>query len=116
MKTTLMALLLCGATLTSVYGQNLESEAYNVGYGHVLDANWREARVHLRGFLEQYPNSRRADAAGFWLCYSGEKLERDPATTFSCYKEFAEQWPTSDWTDDARLSMTRAAEQLAAQG
>jgi len=116
MKTMLLALLVCSATLTSAYGQNLESEAYNVGYGHVLDANWREARVHLRGFLEQYPRSSRADAANFWLCYSGEKLERDPATTFNCYREFAEQWPTSNWTDDARVSMTRAAEQLAAQG
>ncbi|GAB5520665.1 MAG: hypothetical protein RhofKO_29160 [Rhodothermales bacterium] len=111
-----LTLLIVGLYVIPAMAQSNESKAYERAYGHVLDADWSEARLHLRSFVEQYPQSSQADAANFWLCYSGEKMGQEQQDSFACYHDVVIYHRGSSWADDAELNLIRLGQQLAADG
>ena len=79
-----------------------------------------EAEGRYRDFLNRFPTSQRADYAQFrmasCLAQRVEKPNRDQETTrkaISSFEELIRIYPTSEWTDEARLEMARIRNFLA---
>src|SRR5262245_24591903 len=97
-------------------GQDESFKAYQNAYNLVLDEKWSEASSAFDTFLKQYPRSSHADAATFWSCFAKEKLGKTPEDVFKCYKTFAQQYPHSEFVDDANSNLIRLAKQCAKAG
>ena len=89
---------------------------YRQIYELVLQERWPEAHVMLSRFLQEHPDSRWADDAAFWRCYTLQKLGKPLEEVFSCYEKFVATYTDSRWRDDAKAAMIRIGEQLVRQG
>ncbi|MGZ5498567.1 MAG: HEAT repeat domain-containing protein, partial [Candidatus Aminicenantales bacterium] len=97
-------------------GQEKDSIAYKQAYSLVLEEKWSPAKAAMDDLVRQFPKSAWVDDARFWSCYSQEKLGQSAEVVFKCYQKFIDDYPESDWTDDAKSNMIRLAQGLAKTG
>ncbi len=104
------------AALLEEAGRDSVAALYRQIYELVLQERWPEAHVMLSRFLQEHPDSRWADDAAFWRCYTLQKLGKPLEEVFSCYEKFVATYTDSRWRDDAKAAMIRIGEQLVRQG
>jgi HEAT repeat protein len=107
-----LSLLVCGTVLSQGEAQRV----YQRGYDALLDENWGVAREAFDTVVRAYGDSSWAEGAQFWLCYLREKMGEPPESVFRCNEAFVNQYPKSNWANDARSNLIRIGRQLARAG
>jgi GWxTD domain-containing protein len=77
---------------------------------------WQEAITLFEKFLEDYPDSRRADDARFWIAYSLEKIPGEQQQAFMAFAKLTSDFPESPWADDAIMHQISLTETLIREG
>src|SRR5918912_2917813 len=73
--------------------------------------DWAGAAAKFQGYVAQYPKSKEADAALYWLAYAQKKQRRfkDAEGTL---ERLIKEFPRSSWVDDARTMQVEIAPQV----
>jgi GWxTD domain-containing protein len=100
---------------SSVYG-NDEQDRFMEAKKKCMSQEWREAINMLQDFLEEYPASRYADDAQFWIAYSLEKIPGQQNEAFMAFAELVNSQPQSAWTDDAIVHQIDLAQTFVREG
>src|SRR5215213_4857391 len=73
--------------------------------------DWAAAAAKFEGYVAQYPKSKEADAALYWLAYAQKKQRRFQATE-ETLERLVKEFPRSTWVDDARAMQVEIAPQV----
>jgi tol-pal system protein YbgF len=79
-----------------------EKEVYEAAYSAFKGKKYREAREDFQSFLKEYPNSKLADSAQFWLAES-YYAEKDYEGAILAYETLLKKYPHSSKTAGALL-------------
>ncbi len=90
--------------------------AYRAAYKQVLDESWTHAVTAFDELLARHSDSRWADDAHFWRCYSLQQVGSSNAESFECFEALTRERPDSEWVDDARRHLVSLAQQLRREG
>jgi len=63
--------------------------------------DWTAAAAKFEGYVAQYPKSKEADAALYWLAYA-QKQQRKFQAAEATLERLLREFPRSAWADDAR--------------
>jgi len=97
-----------------LYGQN-DFKTYNNARKLTYNRKWQEAINAYNSLIENYPASRYADDATFWIAFIFEKEDK-LSDAFSKYQELIQSYPTSSWVDDAMIHQILLAEKFISEG
>src|SRR5215210_5715504 len=82
-------------------GDSPAMQVFRQGRDLIEREDWAAAAAKFEGYVTQYPKSKEADAALYWLAYAQKKqgkFQDADRTLARLVKEF----PRSAWVDDAR--------------
>lgn len=103
----ILSLVFVISPLSAQTNANSERNDYLLASGEYRDGLYQSAEIHLRAFLNNYPNSRFRENASFMLGQSKYFL-RDYAGTRKALKEFSISFPFSTLRDDAELTIAKS--------
>ncbi len=118
-KTTILATLVALgalAPMTARAGNEDAAEAYDKLKDLIYDERYSQAYDASRKFLADFGDSRYAEGAEFFRCYSLQRSTRDYQQAFDCYAKFLEAHPDGKWSDDARSEYLKLAKRLSDAG
>jgi HEAT repeat protein len=72
--------------------------------------DWAGAAAKFEGYVTQYPKSKEADAALYWLAYA-QKQQRRFQSAEATLDRLLREFPRSAWADDARAMQVEIAPQ-----
>lgn len=73
--------------------------------------DWAAAAAKFAGYVAQYPKSKEADAALYWLAYAQKKQGKFQDTQ-QTLERLTREFPRSTWVDDARAMEVEIAPQV----
>lgn len=79
--------------------------AYKLAYKLVVQEKWGEAQKKLQEVMKKYPKSKYVDDAMYWYAYSLKSSDKRKA--IDAYKEFLEQYRSSNYFEDAIADLAR---------
>src|SRR5215211_9146209 len=82
-------------------GDSPAMQVFRQGRDLIEKEDWAAAAAKFEGYVAQYPKSKEADAALYWLAYALKKQRRfqDAEATL---ERLVRDFPRSTWVDDAR--------------
>jgi HEAT repeat protein len=89
-------------------GDTPAMQVFRQGRDLIDKEDWAAAAAKFGGYVSQYPKSKEADAALYWLAYALKKQGRfqDAEQTL---ERLAREFPRSTWVDDARAMQVEIA-------
>jgi len=102
------------APATPVSGADTESEAraYEVAHGMIKSGQYAEAVTTFQSFLAQYPASKLAANALYWIGIAQVTGQSDFNAAAESYRRLLREYPSSPKVPDTLLSLARAQIQL----
>src|SRR5829696_5417884 len=94
--------------------QGVDSPAmlvFRQGRDLIEKEDWAGAAAKFEGFVAQYPKSKEADAALYWLAYA-RKQQRKFQAAEETLERLVKEFPRSAWADDARAMQVEIAPQV----
>ncbi|MFL6332440.1 MAG: outer membrane protein assembly factor BamD [Pyrinomonadaceae bacterium] len=76
-------------------------QVFRQGRDLIEKEDWAAAAAKFEGYVTQYPKSKEADAALYWLAYALKK-QRKFQETQQTLERLIREFPRSTWVDDAR--------------
>jgi HEAT repeat protein len=73
--------------------------------------DWTAAAAKFEGYVAQYPKSKEADAALYWLAYARKKQGKFQDAE-RALERLSKEFPRSTWVDDARAMEVEIAPQV----
>lgn len=91
-------------------GDSPSMQVFRQGRDLIEKEDWAAAAAKFAGYVAQYPKSKEADAALYWLAYAQKKQGKfqDAQRTL---ERLAKEFPRSTWVDDARAMEVEIAPQ-----
>src|ERR1041385_4195517 len=109
----LVLLLLLGPGARKVRAESGDSaeaaKSYSRAYNLILDEKWSAAVEAMKDHYTRYPKSSTTDDARYWFCFASEKIGKPAEEACSCYKQFIDAYPQSNYADQARTNFIRVA-------
>jgi HEAT repeat protein len=92
-------------------GDSPAMQVFRQGRDLIEKEDWAAAAAKFDGYVAQYPKSKDADAALYWLAYARKKQGRfqDAEQTL---ERLVREFPRSTWVDDARAMEVEIAPQV----
>src|SRR5919107_635400 len=91
-------------------GDSPALQVFRQGRDLIEKENWGAAAAKFEGYVAQYPKSKEADAALYWLAYALKKQGRFQDAERALDRLVGE-FPRSTWVDDARAMEVEIAPQ-----
>lgn len=86
-------------------------QVFRQGRDLIEKEDWAAAAARFEGYVAQYPKSKDADAALYWLAYSLKKQRKFQAAE-ETLERLVREFPRSTWVDDARAMEVELAPQV----
>jgi HEAT repeat protein len=92
-------------------GDSPSMMVFRQGRDLIEKEDWAAAAAKFQGYVAQYPKSKEADAALYWLAYALKKQGKfqDAEQTL---ERLTGEFPRSTWVDDARAMQVEIAPQV----
>jgi HEAT repeat protein len=85
-------------------------QVFRQGRDLIEKEDWAAAAAKFEGYVAQYPKSKDADAALYWLAYALKKQGKFQDTQ-QTLERLVKEFPRSTWVDDARAMEVEIAPQ-----
>src|SRR5215210_1701560 len=82
-------------------GDSPALQVFRQGRDLIEKEDWSAAAAKFEGYVAQYPKSKEADAALYWLAYA-QKKQRKFQDADRTLARLVKEFPRSAWVDDAR--------------
>jgi HEAT repeat protein len=92
-------------------GDSPAMQVFRQGRDLIEREDWAAAATKFEGYVAQYPKSKEADAALYWLAYARKKQGRFQDTQ-QTLERLVREFPRSTWVDDARAMEVEIAPQV----
>ncbi|MBV8859494.1 MAG: HEAT repeat domain-containing protein [Acidobacteria bacterium] len=92
-------------------GDSPAMQVFRQGRDLIEREDWAAAAAKFEGYVAQYPKSKEADAALYWLAYARKKQGKFQAAE-ETLERLAKEFPRSSWVDDARAMQVEIAPQV----
>jgi HEAT repeat protein len=92
-------------------GDSPSMKVFRQGRDLIEKEDWVAAAAKFEGYVTQYPKSKEADAALYWLAYALKK-QRKFQDTQQTLEKLIREFPRSTWVDDARAMEVEIAPQV----
>ncbi len=86
-------------------------QVFRQGRDLIEKEDWADAAAKFEGYVTQYPKSKEADAALYWLAYA-LKQQRKFQAAGETLGRLVREFPRSAWVDDARAMEVEIAPQV----
>src|SRR5215208_6608194 len=86
-------------------------QVFRQGRDLIEKEDWAAAAARFEGYVTQYPKSKEADAALYWLAYAQKKQRKFQAAE-ETLERLVGEFPRSTWVDDARAMQVEIAPQV----
>src|SRR5215208_991367 len=91
-------------------GDSPAMQVFRQGRDLIEREDWGAAAAKFEGYVSQYPKSKEADAALYWLAYALKK-QRKFQDAEATLERLVREFPRSTWVDDARAMQVEIAPQ-----
>ncbi|MBV9927248.1 MAG: HEAT repeat domain-containing protein [Acidobacteria bacterium] len=81
-------------------GDSPSMQVFRQGRDLIEREEWAAAAAKFQGYVAQYPKSKEADAALYWLAYA-QKKQRKFQDAQQTLERLVKEFPRSTWADDA---------------
>jgi HEAT repeat protein len=92
-------------------GDSPAMQVFRQGRDLIEKEDWAAAAARFEGYVAQYPKSKEADAALYWLAYARKKQGRFRDAE-DALERLVREFPRSTWADDARAMQVEIAPQV----
>src|SRR5215210_550228 len=92
-------------------GDSPAMQVFRQGRDLIEKEDWAAAAARFEGYVTQYPKSKEADAALYWLAYA-QKRQRKFRAAEETLERLVREFPRSTWVDDARAMQVEIAPQV----